>query len=107
MCVDHEPFTNMFHVTHNGGCAVQFNKDTFYPDVEVKSIHLHDTRRELLYKVMEGDQGWVLQGVLSRASFRRRPLSGQKTVTVLTLHINNINVKKRCIAKSSSLQSVP
>ena len=40
-----------------------------------------------------------MQGVLSRASFRRRPLSGQKTFTVLSLHITNIYAKKRCIAK--------
>ena len=74
--MDHELLTNRYHVTHYGGCAVLFNKDTFFLDVKVKSIFLHDTRRELLDKVMEGDQGWILQGVLSRASFRR-PLSGQ------------------------------
>ena len=45
--VDHELLTNRFHVTHCGGCAVLFKKDTFFPDVEVKSIYLHDTRREL------------------------------------------------------------
>ena len=28
---------------------------------------------------MEGEQGWVFQGVLSRASFRRPPLRGQET----------------------------
>ena len=44
--VDHELLTNRFHVTHCGGCAVLFNKDTLYPDVEVKSIYLHDSRRE-------------------------------------------------------------
>ena len=37
--VDHELFTNRFHVTHYGRCAVLFNKDTFFPDVMVK-IHL-------------------------------------------------------------------
>ena len=67
--VDHELRTKRFHVTHNGGCAVLFNKDTFYPDIEVKSSSLHDTRRELPDKVMEGGQGWVMQGVLSRAHF--------------------------------------
>ena len=30
--VDQELLTNRFHVTHNGGCAVLFNKDTFLPD---------------------------------------------------------------------------
>ena len=44
-----------FHETHHGGCAVLFNKDTFYTDIEVKSNYLHDTRRELPDKVMEGD----------------------------------------------------
>ena len=87
------------YVTHYGGCGVLSNKDTFYPDIEVKPIYLHDTRRELLDKVMEGDPGWVLQGVLSRASFRRRPLSCQKTFTVVSLHVGNIYVKKRSIAK--------
>ena len=106
--VDHDILTCRFHVTHHGGCAILRNKDTFYPDIEVKSIYLHDTRRELLDKVMEGDQGWVLQGVLSRASFRRRPLSGQKTFTVLSQHIGNINAKKNgVLRKSSSSPSVP
>ena len=70
--VDHEFLTNRFHVTHYGGCAVLFNKDTFFLDVKVKSIYLHDTRRELPGKIMKGDSGWVVQCVLSRASFRRR-----------------------------------
>ena len=35
-----------------------FNKDTFYPNIEVKSLYLNDTRRDLLDKVMEGDQGF-------------------------------------------------
>ena len=76
-----------------------FNKDTFFPDVKVKSIYLHDARRALPDKVMEGDSGWVSQGVLSRASFRRQPLSGQKTFTVLSLHISDIYAKKRGIGK--------
>ena len=43
---------------------------------------------------MEG-AGWVLQGVLSRASFRRQRLNDQKTFTVVSLHINNVYAKKR------------
>ena len=97
--VDHELLTNRFHVTLYAGCAVLFNKDTFYPNVDVKSIYIHDTRRELPDQVMEGEQGWVLQGDLSRASFRRSPVSGQKIFTVLSLHISNINAKKKGIAK--------
>ena len=29
--VDHDILTNRFHVTHYGGCAILFNKDTFHP----------------------------------------------------------------------------
>ena len=35
------------------------------------------------------------RNTLSRASFRRPPLSGQETFTVWSLHISNINGKKR------------
>ena len=97
--VDHELLTNRFHVTHSGGCAMLFNKDTFFSDVKVDSIYPHDVRRELPDKVIEGESGWVLQGVLSRASFRRQPLSGQKTFTVLSLHVSNNYAKKRGIGK--------
>ena len=76
--VDHDILTGRFHVTHYAGRAILFNKDTFCPNFDVKSIYLHDTRRELPDQVMEGEQGWVMQGVLSRASFRRSPVSGQK-----------------------------
>ena len=48
---------------------------------------------------MEGEQGWVVQSVLSRASFRRPPVSGQKFFTVLPLHISNIYAQKKGIAK--------
>ena len=37
--------------------------------------------------------------MLSRASFRRRPLSGQKTFTVLSSHISNIYGQKRVVGK--------
>ena len=99
--VDHGILTGRFHVTHYVGCAILFNNDTFYPNIEVKSLYLHDTRRDLPDKVMEGDQVWVLQGVLSCASFRRPPLSGQKIFTVLFLHITNICAKKRGNTKKS------
>ena len=92
--VDHELLANRFHVAHYAGCAVLFNKD-----VDVKSIYLHDTRRDLPDQVMEGEQGWVLQGVLSRAIFRRPPVSGQKYFTVLSLHVSNIYATRKGIAK--------
>ena len=40
-----------------------------------------------------------MQGVLSRASFRRPPLSGQETFPVLSLHFSHIYAKKRGIDK--------
>ena len=97
--VHHDIRQERFHVTHNAGCANLFNKDTFHPDVSVKSIYLHDTRRGLQDQVVEGEQGWVLQGVLSSASFRSAAASGQKYFTVLSLHISNIYAKKKGIAK--------
>ena len=93
--VDHELLMNRFHVTHYGGCAVLFNKDTFFPDVKVKFVYLHDIRRVVPDYVMEGDSGWVLQGVLPRASYRRQPPNGHKTFTVLSPRISNIYAKKR------------
>ena len=84
---------------HYGGCAVLSNKDTFYPDIEVQSIYLDDTRRELPDKVMEGDPGWVLQGVLSRASFRRLPLISQKHLQFCPYILPISTPKKRRIAK--------
>ena len=53
--VDHDILTSRFHVTHFAGCAILFNKDTFYPNVVVKSIYLHDTRRDLPDQVMGGE----------------------------------------------------
>ena len=97
--VEHEILHERFHVTHFAGCATLFNKDTFYPDISVKSIYLHDTRRILPDRFVEGEQGWVLQGVVSRASFRRAASSGQTAFTVLLLHIKNVYAKKRGIAK--------
>ena len=36
--VDHDTLTNRFHVTHHGGCAILYNKDTFHPNIDVRSI---------------------------------------------------------------------
>ena len=87
-------------MTHYGGCAFLFNKDTFYLNIDVESLCLNDFGRYLPDQLMEGDQG-VMQGVLSRASFRRPPLSGQKTFTVLFPHISNMYAKS--IAKKPIL----
>ena len=64
----HEILTNRFHVTHYGGCAILCNKDTFFSDIKVTSIYLPDLRGYQQDKVKEGESGWVLQGVISRAS---------------------------------------
>ena len=93
--VEHEILHERCHVTHFAGCAVLFNKDIFYPDISVKSIYLHDTRRGVQDHIVEGEHGWVLQGVLSRASFRRAAANGQKVFTVLSLHIINIYAQKK------------
>ena len=82
-------------MTHNAGCAILFNEDTYYANIDAKS-YLHDTRRDLPDQV---EQGWDLQGVLSRASFRRSAVSSQKFFTVLSLHVSNIYAKKKGIAK--------
>ena len=50
--VDHDILTNRFHVTHYGGCAILFNKDAFHPNIDVKAIYFHDTRRDLPDQVM-------------------------------------------------------
>ena len=62
--VYHDLLTSRFHVTHYAGCAILFNKDTFYPSIDVAPIYLHDTRRDLPDQVMEGEQRWLMQGVL-------------------------------------------
>ena len=36
--VDHDILTNWFHETHYGECAILFNKDTFHPNIDVKSF---------------------------------------------------------------------
>ena len=39
-CVDHDIIQERFHVTHYLGCAILFDKDTFYPDINVNFIYL-------------------------------------------------------------------
>ena len=67
--VEHEILHERFHVTHFAGCAILFTEDTSYPNIDDKSIYLHDTRRVLHDHIVEGEHGRVLQGVVSRASF--------------------------------------
>ena len=98
--LQHECLANHFYITHYAGCAVLFNKDTFHSDVKVKSIYLHDTRNGQQQVVSEGQSKWVLQAVISRASFRRIPRNGKSYFTMMSLHINNHFAKKRDIGKN-------
>ena len=41
----------------------------------------------------------MLQGVISRASFRRQPCNDPQFFTVMSLHINNNSAEKRGIGK--------
>ena len=91
--LEHGFLTNRFNVTHYGGCAVLFNKDTFFSDIVVSSIYLHDTRTCEEDKVKEGESGWCYK------VFRRQPRNGQKFFTVMSLHINSNYAKKRGIGK--------
>ena len=76
--VEHDFLQERFHLTHFAGCAILFNKDISHPDISVKSIYLHDTRQGVQDHIVGGEQGWVSRGVLSRTSFRRTAVSGQK-----------------------------
>ena len=42
--LQHETLTIRFHVSHCEGCAVLFDQETFYPDVRVSSVYIHDTQ---------------------------------------------------------------
>ena len=97
--LEHDFLMNRY-VTHYGGCAILFNKDTFFSDIKVSSFYLHDTRTCDKYKIIEGETGWVMQGVVSKAAFRLQPRNGQQT---FSLHINNNFAKKRGIGKKLSL----
>ena len=101
--IDHEFLTTRFHVTHYGGCALLFNKDTSFPDIKVTSIYLHDLRHSQPEKVIEGETGWVIQGAVSKASVRRQPRGGKSSFAAMPLHIYNNYAKKRVIGKKQPL----
>ena len=71
----------------------------FHRDIKVSSVYLHDTRDGQQQVVKEGQSGWVLQAVISRASFGRLPRNGKSLFTVMSLHINNQFAKMRGIGK--------
>ena len=70
-----------------------------HPDIKVSSVYLDDTRDGQQQVVKEGQSGWVLQGVISRASFRRLPRNGKSFFTLMSLHINNSLPKKHGTGK--------
>ena len=90
-------------MTHYGRCAILFNKDTFLSDIKVTSVYLHDTRDGQQNDVKEGESGWVSQGVISRASFRRQPRGGKSFFTMMSLHIKNNSAKKQGSGKKLPL----
>ena len=53
----------------------------------------------------EGQSGWVLQAVISRSSFRRKPRKGKPYFTMMSLHINNHFAKKRDCAGCAVLSN--
>ena len=97
--IDHEFLTTRFHVTHTEAVPSFSTKTLFFPDIKVTSIYFHDARHSQPDKVIEGETGWVIQGVVSKASFRRKPRGGKSSFTVMSLHINNNSAKKRGIGK--------
>ena len=80
LCKRH-PSTSIMTFLHIGstlsiteGARLFSTRTPSTPIFVVKSITLHDTRRELPDQVVEGGRRWVMQVVISRASFRRPPL---------------------------------
>ena len=53
--VEHDILHEKFYVTPRAGFAILFNKDIYNPDISVKSIYFHDTRRGVQGQVVEGE----------------------------------------------------
>ena len=87
--LEHDFLTNRLHVTHYGGCVVLFIKDTLFSDIKVTSIYLYDLWPSQPDKVIAGERGWVIRGVISWASFRRLSRNGKSFFTTMSFHINN------------------
>ena len=98
--LQHECLMNHFYITHFAGCAVLFNNETLHSDVRVMSVYTHDTRTAEQQVVKEVKSCWVLQAVISHASFRRIPRNGKSYFTMMLLHVNNQYAKKRGLAKN-------
>ena len=59
------------------------------------------TRGHQQDNVKERESGWVLQGVISRATFRRQPRGGKSFFAVMSLHINN-NFRQKARRKEAT-----
>ena len=68
---------NQAHVAHFHGCATVFNKDTFEPDLRVKSIYVP--------KVQAYCSIWAKEVVITRACFRRIPCDGKSSFAIMSL----------------------
>ena len=88
--VDHDILTGRFSVTHYAGCAILFNKDTFYPNIDVKSIYLHFTRRRLAWS---GHWRGTRMGY-ARCSFTVPHFVDHHSAARKPLHISDIYAKK-------------
>ena len=87
--LQHEYLMNSFYITHVASCADLSDKDTFHSDITAKYIYLHDYRNGVHQTVRERQPRWVLQAVISRASFGKIPRNGKSFFTMRLLHINN------------------
>ena len=76
-----------------------FNKDTFFPDVKVKSIYLHDVRRGLQTRWKKETQAGSYKACYHVPLFGDSLSAAKKTFTVPSLHIGDIYAKKRGIGK--------
>ena len=81
-------------VTHCAGCAILFNKDTFCPNVDAKSIHLHDARRDLPSQVIEGEQGGSYKVFFHVPHFVDHQLADRSTLLCSNIHAKKGIAKK-------------
>ena len=92
---------NHFYIIQIAGCAVLFSKD-----VRVNSVYILDTRTWHQQVVKEGQSGWVLQAVISRASFWRIPCNGKSCFTMMSPTFTNNTPRIAESRKFCYLQSV-
>ena len=86
----HEPFPHLLCWLR---CPVE--QGSFYPDVRVSSVYIHDTQNGLQQVIREVETGWVHQAVVTHAAFKRVPRKGKPY-----FHINNHDAKKSGNAKN-------